>query len=358
MSFSGFHQSIYRIAVFGLMALGAASGAHAQTPRELVIATTGGAYEQQLRQQFFDPFTRATGIRVVTVSTSPADVNARIKAMTESKAVVWDLYLLGEIQSESPHHHKMNEDMTAFCKKFAGREDLPPGTCKPSGILFAMGSTMLVYNTEKFKQKQPRTWTDFWNVKDFPGPRALPNFNDPWRVLAAALVADGVPPQKLFPLDVDRAFRKMDQIKPEIGLWWKTGDQSVQGFRSGEYVMGMIWQTRAASIKAEGLPLAWSLDQSVLVGDRWALVKGAPNRENALQFLEFYLDHPEAQAKFCDAMVCTPPSRKAVKMMSAEAQAGSPLAPGRFEQLIKPDSAWINANTDKLVERWNRWVQQ
>ena len=41
-----------------------------------------------------------------------------------------------------------------------------------------------------------------------------------------ALLADGVAPSKLFPLDLDRAFHKLDQIKPNVAVWWKTGDQS------------------------------------------------------------------------------------------------------------------------------------
>lgn len=34
----------------------------------VIIATTGGAYEKALRENWFDPFTAATGIEVVSVS--------------------------------------------------------------------------------------------------------------------------------------------------------------------------------------------------------------------------------------------------------------------------------------------------
>ncbi|WP_439497524.1 ABC transporter substrate-binding protein [Bosea sp. (in: a-proteobacteria)] len=350
-----------RMKVFGLCLVAAAvlsSAASAQQRKELVIATTGGFQEEQLRRHFYDPFEKATGIKVVAVSGSDSQNVARVKAMASAKQVAWDLYQAGEIQSSSAEHRALNEDMSEFCTRFAQRDDLLPGACKASGVLAAYGTTLLVYNRDQFPKAQPRTWADFWNVKDFPGQRALPSFNDPWRVLAAALLADGVPVDKLFPLDLDRAFKKMDEIKPHVGLWWKTGDQSTQGFRSGEYAMGMIWQTRASALRAENLPLEWSLNQAVLVGDRWALIKGAPNRENALRFLEFSLNHIEGQAKRCETSTCTPVSRSALPLMSPQAQAALPLAPEVFKGLIVPDADWINANKARLLDRWNLWLQQ
>jgi mannopine transport system substrate-binding protein len=335
----------------------AASGAKAQPRGELVIATTGGVWEQQMRQYFFAPFEKETGIKVITISGSDSQNAARVKAMVTAKQVSWDLYQAGEIQSSSDEHRAVNEDMSPFCEHMSTREGLLPGACKPGGVLSAYGTTLLVYNRDKFPGTKPRNWADFWNVRDFPGKRSLPNFNDPWRVLAAALLADGVPAEKLFPLDLDRAFKKMDQIKPHIGLWWRSGDQSVQGFRNGEYVMGMIWQTRASALRGEGLPLNWSQEQAILVGDRWAVIKGAPNRANALRFLEFFLDNVEGQAKRCEVSTCTPVSRAAARMMSAEAQAALPLAPEVFKGLIVPDASWINANKEKLLDRWNLWIQ-
>src|SRR3989442_1490871 len=57
-----------------------------------------------------------------------------------------------------------------------------------------------------------------------------------------ALVADGVPPDKVFPMDVDRAFRKLDQIKPHVKVWWTQGNQSQQ--RSEERRVGKECRSR------------------------------------------------------------------------------------------------------------------
>lgn len=330
----------------------------AAAQEKVVIATTGGIWEAQMREYFFDPFTKETGIEVITVSGSASANTARIKAMVDANDMQWDLYQAGEIQAASDAFRALNEDMTAFCSAYQDNPDLLANACNSSGVLSAYGTTLIAYNTDVFKGEVPQSWADFWDVSTFPGSRALPNFNDPWRVLAAALLADGVAPSKLFPLDVDRAFAKMDEIKTHVGLWWKTGDQTVQGFRNGEYVMGQIWQTRASALKAEGQPLAWSQDQAFLVGDRWTIPKGAPNRANADRFLRYFLANVDAQAKRCEVATCTPVTRSAAARMSPEAQAAVPTSPEVLARLVIPDAAWINAHNAELLERWNAWILQ
>jgi mannopine transport system substrate-binding protein len=69
-------------------------------------------------------------------------------------------------------------------------------------------------------------------------------------------MADGGNRDKLFSLDIDGALKELDEIRPTVSIWWKTGDQSVQGFRNGDYVLGQIWLTRARAMQNEGLPPA------------------------------------------------------------------------------------------------------
>ncbi|MDH7785727.1 mannopine transport system substrate-binding protein [Ochrobactrum sp. 19YEA23] len=324
---------------------------------EVVIASTGGAYDRALKEAWFDPFTAQTGIRVKIVSATNSEMRAKASAMVKAGNVSWDLYLDGEIQSESEAHRHVTEDLSEFCKAFAKRPDLAANACAPGGALLQSTATLLVYRKEKEDQREPRTWADMWNTAEFPGGRAFPNFDDPWRVLAAALLADGVTRDELFPLDIDRAFKKLDEIRPAVSLWWKSGDQSVQGFRNNEYALGQIWLTRARALQTEGLPIGWSYEASFLVGDRIALVRGAPNRENALKLIAFWLDNPAAQAKACDVLACTPPSTEAIAMMSEETKRFMPTATQVRDIVVVPDAKWINENARKLLQSWNMWVR-
>lgn len=324
---------------------------------QVIIASTGGAYDRALKEAWFDPFTKATGVAVTIVSATNSEMRAKAAAMVKSGNVTWDLYLDGEIQSASEAHRQVTEDLTAFCARFSTRADLAANACEGGGALLQSTATLLAYRKDDGSQSAPETWADMWDVGRFPGGRAFPNFDDPWRVLAAALLADGVKKDELFPLDVDRAFRKLDEIRDDVTLWWKTGDQSVQGFRNNEYDLGQIWLTRAKAMKNDGLPIGWSYKASFLVGDRIALIKGAPHRNNALKLIAFWLDNPAVQAKACDVLSCTPPSTEAISLMSEEARKSMPTTAEIKDSVIIPDAAWINANAAMLLQRWNNWVR-
>lgn len=340
--------------VIGLT-VGLSTGIASATER-VVIASTGGAYDKALKEAWFDPFTKETGIEVVTVVATNAEMRAKAFAMVKTGNVSWDLYLDGEIQAASKAHHDITEDLTVFCEQFKYKKDLVVNACEKGGVLLQSTATLLAYRLTE--GAQPQTWADMWDVKSFPGGRSFPNFDDPWRVLAGALLADGVKKDELFPLDVDRAFRKLDEIRPEITLWWKTGDQSVQGFRNEDYALGQIWLTRAKAMKNEGLPIGWSYKASFLVGDRIALIKGAPNRNNAEKLMVFWLNSPHAQARACEQLSCTPPSADAIALMSDDVRQTMPSATELEENIIIPDATWINENVAPLLQQWNSWVRQ
>ncbi len=343
--------------VVGAFALVFGMNSHVRANEEVVIASTGGAYDKALRDAWFDPFTKETGITVKTVAATNAEMRAKAAAMVKTGNVSWDLYMQGEIQAMSPQHLETAQDISDFCRNFDGREDLVADSCLAGGMRLQSTATLLVYDRSDAAAPVPETWADMWDTKRFPGGRAFPNFDDPWRVLAAALLADGVPRDRLFPLDVDRAFAKLDKIRPAVSLWWKTGDQSVQGFRNKDYSLGQIWLTRATALKAEGYQIGWSYKAAFLVGDRVALVKDAPNRENALKLMAYWLNNPKAQARACELLSCTPPSNLAIEMMSAEARASMPSPVDIEEHIIVPDAEWINANAPQLLERWNAWIR-
>jgi mannopine transport system substrate-binding protein len=344
-----------QLLLIGLISAVTSSAAFAQQ-KEVVVATTGGAYDRAISEIWFAPFTEQTGIKVKTVIATDAQMRSKAQAMFQAKDVTWDIINNVDILAASAQNRAFTEDMTEFCKQFATREDLTENTCNPSGVKITYNATLLAFNADKFKDKKPQSWADLWNIKDFPGPRALPNFGDPWRVLAAALLADGVSANRLFPLDLDRAFKKLDQIKPQVTLWWKTGDQSQQGFRGGDYVVGMIWGTRVSALKAEGQPVQSSYDQAFMLADTMQILKNSPNKEGAQALLKFYLENPAVQAKFAEKFGITPVSQEAIKLMSDEGRAKIPTSPEAFDKIVKHDPVWINDNQAKLLEEWNAWI--
>src|SRR5690606_34475398 len=96
-------------------------------------------------------------------------------------------------------------------------------------------AVVLAYRTDAFEDKgkqPPQSWADFFDTKKFPGRRAMRKH--PFDTIEQALLADGVPLDKLYPLDFDRAYKKLDTIKNVIDVWWTGGAQTSQLLKSGE----------------------------------------------------------------------------------------------------------------------------
>ena len=113
----------YAYSLTGIVVAGVACMMHGPASAEdgVIIASTGGAYDRALKEAWFDPFSKATGIPVTIVSATNAEMRAKAVAMVQSGNVSWDLYLEGEIQAASDAHRRVTEDLTAFCKRFRRR---------------------------------------------------------------------------------------------------------------------------------------------------------------------------------------------------------------------------------------------
>ena len=104
---------------------------------------------------------------------------------------------------------------------------------------------------------------------------------------------------KLFPLDLDRAFAKLDKIKPQIAVWWKTGAQSQQVMRQGDAVMSLMWSGTAYATKKSGVPLDWSWTNAVADFGSWTILKGAPH-PNAARLFQNWMHSREGQQLLVD----------------------------------------------------------
>ena len=105
------------------------------------------------------------------------------------------------------------------------------------GVGAFVHNTVLAWDRDKF-QATP-TWADFWDVAKIPGKRGLAK--SVRGALEFALLADGVAPADVYKTlatsdGVDRAFRKLDQLKPYI-VWWQTPAEAAKILGSGDVLM-------------------------------------------------------------------------------------------------------------------------
>jgi putative spermidine/putrescine transport system substrate-binding protein len=315
---------------------------------QLTIADPGGPFGPAWRKAFYDPFEKATGNKVVNVARE-AEPTAQFKAIVETKSYTWDVCTLTLSARDILAKQNLLEPIG-----FA-HADVPK--LMPEAISqFWMGtdvySTVFAYRTDKLKAA-PASWTDFFNVEKFPGRRSLRK--NPIDSLEQALLADGVALDKLYPLDVDRAFKVLDKIKPHIAVWWTGGAQSTQLIQSGEVDMVAGWNARLQAAIDGGTPAKIVWNQGLYSIEGWAIPKGNPKAEAARQFIKF-CSNPEQQALFTEVLAYGPTNLDAYKTVPAERAKVLPTSPENLKQMAIANEDWWSANRSAVTERFNSWL--
>ena len=331
------------LAALAVCGLGAAS---ARADDTVVFAGWGGSIQKAQRQVYFDSFTKATGIRVVDVP----DVSiAKIKAMVETGNVQWDVVEALGPWIPAGDKAKLWEPLDYGV---IDRGSVASGLAADDGIGMATFAIIQAINTDAFKDHPPQSWADFWNLKDFPGPRGLADV--PRNVLEAALIADGVAPDKLYPLDVDRAFRSLDRIKPDIHVWWKQWPQSTALLSSGELAASISSSTRVTSAHAEGAPLKTVWKGGLMTVDMLAVLRGSPHKAAAMKLAAWMLD-AKRQAEAAHMASIGPSNPKALALLTDAEREDLPLTHLQTGELIRFGDAWWADNESAVTEKWNAW---
>lgn len=341
-------------AILVVLAFGATASIAQDRSKELVIVTSGGSFERAMKKHFYDPFTAATGIAIRPVSASYAEQWAKSRAMSQAGQTDWDIVTVG-VGEDASHRDLLLKLDCASMPNMAS--DAIPGTCRDYTILRTIGGTILAYNTNNFpKDRAPTGWKDFWSAKAFPGPRAMPNYGAPYVPLALALVADGMPVSEVrnSKLDLTRAFRSLDAIKPDVAIWWKTGDQSQQTFRNGDAVMSMMWSGRALQLQQAGQPIELVWDGASAEMSSWGILRNAPNKTAAVQFLNFFVTRPDAHMGFSEEVFWDTANREAAQKAHGSVDAFM----RRLDNMVLYDAEWLAANRDSITTQWNEWISR
>lgn len=316
----------------------------------------GGAWKDAQQKAYFDPFTKKTGMTVKYVA--PYEF-AKVRAMHEAGRMELDVLEPGSV--DTPRALKMGMaqklDWSVIDKSALTPNQLKYGDWAISSITL---STCLVYNKKKWPgDNHPKSWADFWDVKKFPGPRSLQRRVYP--NLEYALMADGMPadPKKLYPLDVDRAFKSLDRIKPHVKVWWTTGAQQQQLIQDMEVDLIAMWNGRASdSIINNGAPYQMVWNQAAYNGDieAWIVMKGAPNPKGAMKFMDV-VGRAEPQATFARALFYGPTNQKAYEFIEKKIAEELPSYPPNAQVSLLMNFDWWLDRIDPLTAQFEKWLQ-
>jgi len=316
------------------------------------VCSYGGAFQDAQRRAYFEPFERLSGIKVIE-SQGPDIV--KLKAMIDTKNIEYDV---GEFDRAGVINLQRKGDYW---------EEIDYSLVDTANIdeafryKYSLGmlpyAQTYAYRTDVFKEK-PNSWADFWDTKKFPGPRSMPAGSGGLTpFLEAAVIASGVPMDKVYPMDIDKAYESLSKIKPSVVKWWEAGAIPAQMLNDKEAVMAVVWNGRVFAIQASGAPVETGWREGALRTDDSAVPKGAPNRVNAMKFTAF-ITMAVPQARIAMLIPYGFVNNGAAEHISAERLKVLPTAPDFKKLMFVYNSLWWADNRDKVLEKWASWLLQ
>jgi len=350
-----------KITTLSALALGIALSNAAVADKALTVVSWGGAFTKSQVEAYHKPFIAKTGTDIVSEDFSGG--LAEIKAQVESGNVTWDLVSLDKPDivrgCAEGLLEPFNADLlTVGADGTPAKDDFVQGAIHECAVASIVVSTILAYDETRFKGEAPAALSDLFDLKKYPGRRALqkqPQGNLEW-----ALLADGVAPDQVYAtLETregrDRAFRKLDSIKGDV-VWWTTGAQPPQMLADGEVIMASAFNGRIHNAqKEENKPFRIIWDRQMGYMNGWAIPKGSKNKDLATKFAIFSAETEQLaeQAKY----VAYGPTRKSSsKLLNAELLQSLPTAPDNFKTAFIFDDEWWTDYADELNEEFNTWL--
>jgi putative spermidine/putrescine transport system substrate-binding protein len=292
-------------AVLGLApaTLACAAGARAASIPEVVLCNWGGDAIPAFNKAFVEPYEKKTGGKLTLDGSGPT--NGKIRAMVEASSVRWDL---------------CDSGVTGLAE-LATR-----------GLL------------------APIDYSIVDKAKVLPG-FAYEIRKDSQAMIELALLADGVTIDTLYPLDVDRAFRKFATIKDSL-LLWDTGAQSQSLLRDGEVSMGWLWNTRANLLKREpGSKIDWTFKDGLLQPGLWVTPKGNPAGKQAMVAIAD-MQEPAGQVTLLTLLSNGPANPQAAAAVPADLAPVDPSSPANAAVQAKISADWYHDHHGATYRRF------
>lgn len=320
--------------------------------RSLVVVRRGESLEPALWSRLLHPFQQATGLDAEErVWPGGMDIlQQQAKAADNS----WDVVELGPEELALGCTQGLLEKLD--WSAIGGKSHYLPLAVGDCGVGVTLDSTVLTWDRSKFTATP--TWADFWDVAKFPGKRGLRR--GVRGNLEIALLADGVAPQDVYKVlatseGVERAFRKLDQLRPYI-VWWKTGAQAAKILGSGDVLMttapsAQIMLADTQHHRNFGMQFNNSLYEVL----SWAIIKGSPQLKQAEQLL-YFAGTPGVEAQLFRGTGEAGLAKDANDGLSADLLAMSATAPNNLKGALRIDTAFWHQNLAKLQKRFDAWL--
>ncbi len=337
--------SLYATASFAALGAGtrSASAAIDLSGKQMVFASWGGSYQAAQETAYCNPFMEATGATVI--QDGPMN-GSKLRTMVEAGEPIWDVVDVTDTFLFA------NEDLFEDLDyNVVDASPLDQTYVHPKGIGCIIWSYNIAFNTDVVGENTPQSWADVFDVEKFPGKRALRDRAYP--MMEIALMADGVAPEDLYPLDLDRAFAKLDTIKDHV-IWYTSNSAAQQLFVDGEVGVGLLLNGRVFDVNKKGAPVDLTWNQNIRSIDYLVIPKGAPNTEVAQHFMNATVD-ADNQALMANTIAYAPCNPAAFDMIEEDVLPWLATTQENADKGLLIDPAYWRDNLAEATERWTEW---
>ncbi|MGI8311999.1 ABC transporter substrate-binding protein [Saccharopolyspora hattusasensis] len=332
--------------VLGAGFLSACGGGGGGASSELVYAGYGGSYQDGIKSAMFDPFTQSTGIGV-KYTADANDVTKLISLATAGRSQDD----IADAQGPALAQLRASGALEKLDRTVVTHEDVVnPSLITEYSIPYYQFSHNIFWNASMVSG-QMNSWADVWDVRKFPGKRGFQRL--PWFTLEIALLADGVAMDRLYPLDVDRAFRSLDRIKPNAVFL--DNNSLTNAVSTGELVTADLNLSRVKTIIKSGVKLEYTWNQAMVDVEQLVVLRGGASRDAAMKAVQYSLE-PETQLRIIRTLGYTPTSKAALAQIPA---ADAKDLPGTAETVgtsFYLNASWWADNYKTVSTKFQGWL--
>jgi putative spermidine/putrescine transport system substrate-binding protein len=323
----------------------------AVSARDLTVVARGSTPEPT-KQVFVRPFVDATAIQTQVISWPGGADNLRTQAKAPDNT--WDLVMVDGNELATGCSEGLFEKLD--WSAIGGKDHYLPQAVSDCGVGTGVASLVLAWDRDKFPATP--TWSDFWDVAKYPGKRGL--HRGVRGNLEIALIADGASPGDVYKIlatseGLDRAFRKLDQLKPYV-VWWQDDADAARILASGDVLMSSASPPAIATINRtdhRNFGIQWQA--SLYDVQSWAILKGSPNLRAATQFL-YFAGTPAIEARLVGLFGEGGWAKGATDGLPPELTQIAPTAPANLGAAVRVDDGFWHDNLAKLRQRFETWL--
>ena len=318
--------------------------------KTLVFVNWGGDALRSYDQAYGQAFLKQTGITVRQDGSGPTE--GAITAQFKSGKPTWDIVDADPFSAISLGKRGMVEPIDYH---IVDRSKMRQGFGWDYAASTYFFSYVIAYDASRFGARAPAGMADFFDIKKFPGKRSLYKWGaGMWE---AALLADGVAPDKLYPLDLKRAHDKIAAFSDHVVSYWGGGADSQQILLSGDASMALIWSTRASVLEKDSsgqIKFVW--DQGLISPGAMAVIKNNPaGKVTAMNFIASTQD-PRKQLVAFELMGQGPANPATDALIPADKKRINPMDPANAARQIALNMPWYADNYGAALEAYTRII--